>query len=190
MTRASTWQSKARAQIGSCRQMTAQAVMAGRARGQGPGRKQTREGHTAGKGGQKGGQVPGAPRLLCASLFLLFFSFLNLVTRRNFPLRLRLERSSITFCGGRGETLRIRPQLIKARVTALELRGADGGLGEDALSRVYLFWCSSLISVLYLLFVFNAFESGFTVSTVYFHLLFFHFRTCISHVIKKLCKYY
>lgn len=35
--------------------------------------------------------VPGNPMLLWVSLFLLFFSFLNLVTRRNLPLRLRLE---------------------------------------------------------------------------------------------------
>lgn len=52
--------------------------------------------------GQGRGQVPGAPRLQRAALFLLFFSFLNLVTRRNLPLRLRLERSSSTFCGGGG----------------------------------------------------------------------------------------
>lgn len=55
---------------------------------------------TARAPGEQRGQVPGAPRLLRASLFLLFFSFLNLVTRRNLPLRLRLDRSSITFCGG------------------------------------------------------------------------------------------
>lgn len=60
---------------------------------------------TPGARGDQGkgrGQVPGAPRLQRAALFLLFFSFLNLVTRRNLPLRLRLERSSITFCGGGG----------------------------------------------------------------------------------------
>ena len=65
--------------------------------------------------GQGQGQVPGAPRLQRASLFLLFFSFLNLVTRRNLPLRLRLERSSITFWGGGGKWSESDPDLPRLR---------------------------------------------------------------------------
>lgn len=60
------------------------------------------------RSGRRGGRVPGAPRLLWASLLLLFFSFLNLVTRRNFPLRLRLDRSEVAFCGAEGETRTVR----------------------------------------------------------------------------------
>lgn len=76
-------------------------------------RAETGRAHAAGAHGQRtaGGQVPGAPRLLRASLFLLFF--LNFVTRRNLPLRLRLESSSITFCGESGRHGESDPDLVR-----------------------------------------------------------------------------
>lgn len=81
-----------------------------------------------------GGQVPGAPRLLRASLFLLFFSFLNFVTRRNLPLRLRLESSSITFCGG-NERRESDPDAARPE-SHVSPRGRAAG-GEGARSLLY-----------------------------------------------------
>lgn len=48
--------------------------------------------------GQRSKVIPGMLRAAHASLFLLFLSFLNLGTRRNLALRLRLEKSDSWPC--------------------------------------------------------------------------------------------
>lgn len=117
-------------------------------------------------------RVPGAPRRLRASLFLLFFSFLNLVTRRNFPLRLRLERSSITFCR---ESKKHRGQTRTHRGLSPTSEAAKMPCPQTP-----SFLPFPLISSLCLLFIFKAFKSGFRDHSVYFHTAFSCYNVCFS----------